>query len=43
MIIELKNANVFDPQNKIYGLFMSRSREFNFDIPKGLRHAVYSK
>lgn len=32
-----------DPQNKIYGLFMSRSREFNFDISKGLKKAVYSK
>jgi len=32
-----------DPQNKIYGLFMSRSREFNFDIGKGLKKAVYSK
>jgi len=32
-----------DPQNKLYGLFMSRSREFNFGIQKGLKKAIYSK
>ena len=32
-----------DPQNKLYGLFMSRSREFNFGIQHGLKKAVYSK
>ena len=32
-----------DPQNKLYGLFMSRSREFNFGIQNGLKKAVYSK
>ncbi|MEC7877537.1 MAG: serine hydrolase domain-containing protein [Bacteroidota bacterium] len=31
-----------DPQNKLYGLFMSRSREFNFGIQHGLKKAVYS-
>ena len=31
-----------DPENKMYGLFMSRSREFNFSIPNNLKRAVYS-
>ena len=31
-----------DPKNKIYGLFMSRSREFNFSIPTNLKKIVYS-
>ena len=30
-----------DPENRLYGLFMSRAREFTFDIPTRLRHAVY--
>ena len=30
-----------DPENRLYGLFMSRAREFNFDIPVRLRRAVY--
>lgn len=30
-----------DPENRLYGLFMSRAREFTFDIPIRLRHAVY--
>ena len=32
-----------DPQNKIYGLFMARSIEFDFGIPAGLKKATYSK
>tara|TARA_B100000524_G_scaffold327500_1_gene211666 strand:- start:2489 stop:3733 length:1245 start_codon:yes stop_codon:yes gene_type:complete len=32
-----------DPENNLYALFMSRSREFNFDIPKRLKTAFYSK
>jgi len=32
-----------DPENKLYGLFMSRSREFNFDIPRRMKTAFYSK
>jgi len=31
-----------DPKNKMYGLFMSRSREFNFSIPTNLKRVVYS-
>ena len=31
-----------DPKNKMYGLFMSRSREFNFSIPTNLKKVVYS-
>ena len=31
-----------DPENKMYGLFMSRSREFNFSIPTNLKKVVYS-
>ena len=31
-----------DPKNKMYGLFMSRSREFNFSIPTDLKKVVYS-
>ena len=30
-----------DRENRLYGLFMSRAREFNFDIPPRLRRAVY--
>ena len=30
-----------DPQNKLYGLFMSRSREFDFGIPMGLKTVFY--
>ena len=30
-----------DPQNNIFGLFMSRARPFNWEIPIGLRKAVY--
>ena len=30
-----------DPENRLYGLFMSRAREFSFDIPVRLRRAVY--
>ena len=32
-----------DPENKMYGLFMSRSREFNFGIPTALKKVTYSK
>ena len=32
-----------DPENKIYGLFMSRAIEFDFGIPAGLKKATYSK
>ena len=32
-----------DPQNKMYGLFMARSIEFDFAIPAGLKKATYSK
>ena len=32
-----------DPKNKMFGLFMSRARPFNFDIPIGLRKIVYEK
>ena len=31
-----------DPENKIYGLFMSRAIEFDFSIPAGLKKASYS-
>jgi len=30
-----------DPTNDLYVLFMTRAREFTFDIPKRLRQAVY--
>ena len=30
-----------DPATGLYALFMSRAREFNFDIPKELRAAIY--
>ena len=30
-----------DPQNDLFALFMSRAREFNFDIPRRLRAALY--
>lgn len=30
-----------DPENKLYGLFMSRSREFDFGIPMGLKTVFY--
>ena len=32
-----------DPQNKMYGLFMARSIEFDFGIPAGLKKATYLK
>lgn len=32
-----------DPENKIYGLFMSRAIEFDFSIPAGLKKATYSQ
>ena len=32
-----------DPENKVYGLFMSRAIEFNFSILSGLKKAVYTK
>ena len=32
-----------DPENKMYGLFMSRAIEFDFGIPAGLKKATYSK
>ena len=31
-----------DPENRVYGLFMSRAIEFDFGIKKGLKRAVYS-
>ncbi|RPG71442.1 MAG: class A beta-lactamase-related serine hydrolase [Flavobacteriaceae bacterium TMED120] len=31
-----------DPQKKLFGLFMSRAREFDFDIQKRFRKQVYS-
>tara|TARA_B100000287_G_scaffold317264_1_gene300976 strand:+ start:1234 stop:2466 length:1233 start_codon:yes stop_codon:yes gene_type:complete len=31
-----------DPETNLYGLFMSRSREFDFNIPKKFKEAVYS-
>ena len=30
-----------DPQNEMFGLFMSRARPFNWEIPIGLRKIVY--
>jgi CubicO group peptidase (beta-lactamase class C family) len=30
-----------DPENEMFGLFMSRTRPFNWEIPIGLRHVVY--
>ena len=30
-----------DPKTKLYALFMSRSREFNGEIPKKMRAAIY--
>jgi CubicO group peptidase (beta-lactamase class C family) len=30
-----------DPASNLYVLFMSRAREFNFDIPKQLRDVIY--
>ncbi|MDG2383544.1 MAG: serine hydrolase [Pirellulaceae bacterium] len=30
-----------DPQNELYVLFMTRAREFTYEIPKQLRQAVY--
>tara|TARA_Y100000766_G_scaffold277624_1_gene283299 strand:- start:1107 stop:2369 length:1263 start_codon:yes stop_codon:yes gene_type:complete len=30
-----------DPENKLYGLFMSRSREFDFGIPMGIKTVFY--
>ena len=30
-----------DPSNGMYAIFMSRSREFSFDIPRELRGAIY--
>jgi len=32
-----------DPENNMYGLFMSRAIEFDFSIPAGLKKATYSK
>jgi CubicO group peptidase (beta-lactamase class C family) len=32
-----------DEKNKVYGLFMSRAREFDWDIPLGMRKVVYGK
>ncbi|MDP6931233.1 MAG: serine hydrolase domain-containing protein [Planctomycetota bacterium] len=32
-----------DPATNLYALFMSRAREFNFDIPRQLRVAIYGK
>jgi CubicO group peptidase (beta-lactamase class C family) len=31
-----------DPEKKLYGLFMTRAREFNWGIQKKFRKAVYS-
>ena len=31
-----------DPENRVYGLFMSRAIEFDFGIKKGLKRAFYS-
>lgn len=31
-----------DPKNEVFGLFMSRSREFSFEIPLGIRRIVYN-
>jgi CubicO group peptidase (beta-lactamase class C family) len=30
-----------DPENEMFGLFMSRTRPFNWEIPIGLRNVVY--
>ena len=30
-----------DPENDLFALFMSRAREFSFDIPRRLREALY--
>ena len=32
-----------DPENDLYGLFMSRSREFNFGIPMNLKSVFYNQ
>ena len=32
-----------DEKNKVFGLIMSRAREFTWDIPLGVRKIVYSK
>ena len=32
-----------DEKNKVYGLLMSRAREFNWDIPLGMRKVDYEK
>lgn len=32
-----------DPENNVYGLFMSRAIEFDFSIPAGLKKATYSQ
>ncbi|MGB1398170.1 MAG: hypothetical protein ACPG7R_10045, partial [Planctomycetota bacterium] len=32
-----------DPANKLYGLFFTRAREFNFDVPIGIRKALYGE
>ncbi|MCP4192667.1 MAG: beta-lactamase family protein [Planctomycetaceae bacterium] len=32
-----------DPENKMFGLFMSRARPFNWGIPFGLREIVYEQ
>ena len=31
-----------DPENNLYGVFMTRAREFSFEISKDFRRAVYS-
>ncbi len=31
-----------DPKEKLFGLFMTRAREFDFNIQKSFRKAVYS-
>jgi CubicO group peptidase (beta-lactamase class C family) len=31
-----------DPQNNLFGLFMTRARDFSFEISKDFRRAVYA-
>ena len=32
-----------DPQSNLFGLFMSRAREFSFAIPRRMRAALYGE
>jgi len=32
-----------DPANQLYGLFFTRAREYNFDLPINIRKALYGE